>query len=84
MLIIQSISGAEFDHMTPQLLEADKTQFSLGPSNFYAISSEKAKLIYSATLEESREIFAVTRTLDFSELSMANNNLLLSLKSLTR
>ena len=66
--------------MIPQILEAEKTQFSLGQTNFYAINSDKAKLIYSATLEESRQIFAVTRTLDFSELSMANDNLMLSLK----
>ena len=43
-----------------------------------------AKLIYSTTLEESRQIFAVSKTLDYSELSVANENLLLSLQTLTR
>ena len=74
----------EFENMHPQVLTADKTQFQIGRNNFYAINMPDAKLIYSTTLEESRQIFAVSKTLDFSELSVANENLLLSLQTLTR
>ena len=43
-----------------------------------------AKLIYSTSLPESRQIFAVSKTINFSELSVANENLLLSLKNIER
>ena len=85
MILFTSLTNAnEFDNMHPQVLTADKTQFQIGSNNFYAINMPDAKLIYSTTLEESRQIFAVSKTLDYSELSVANENLLLSLQTLTR
>ena len=70
--------------MTPQVLTSDKTQFSIGPTNFYAIDTPNAKLIYSTSLEESRQIYAISRTLDYTQVGVANENLHLSLTHLTQ
>ena len=52
MLFISNINANEFDPMHPQFLTADKTQFQIGSSNFYAKNMPDAKLIYSTTLED--------------------------------
>ena len=85
LILSTSLANAtEFDFMTPQVLTSDKTQFSIGPTNFYAIDTPNAKLIYSTSLEESRQIYAISRTLDYTQVGVANENLHLSLTHLTQ
>ena len=83
IFLISNIHANEFEPHPP-LLTAQKTQFHFDKINYYAINLPNAKLIYSTSLQESRQIFAVSKTIDFSELSIANENLLLSLKNIER
>lgn len=72
------------DMILPIILESGKTIFQYEGGVFHVINTPDSKIIYSSTLEESRQIFSISKTLDFTDLAVANENLVLSLQSMTK
>ena len=68
----------------PQLLQEGQTVFGYHGVDFYVLSTENNLVIYSSDTEATRQIYSVSKSLDYTDVALANRNLRLTLETVTK
>ena len=89
LAIFNSVSSKALEDFTdklilPQILESSENVFCYHDEIFFVINTPDAKIIYSSSVESSRQICTISKTLDYTGLAIANENLILSLDQLVQ
>ena len=68
----------------PQLLEPGQSIFNYHGVDFNVIATDTDLIVYSSFKEDTRQIYTLSKTLDYTEIAIANRNLRLTLDTVVK